>query len=112
MEGVVEHVPESESTEYFNSRPHCSQIGAWVSNQSQPVEGVGREQLELKAKELKEVYADTSKPVPKPAHWGGYLIRPTSIEFWQGRPSRLHDRIRFSKADSSEREWKMERLQP
>lgn len=110
MEGVVEHIPESESTEYFLSRPHGSQIGAWVSNQSQPV--AGREVLENKVEELKDVYSDLSNPVPKPPHWGGYLIKPTSIEFWQGRPSRLHDRIRFSRSDLSDPQWKIERLQP
>ncbi|KXZ43893.1 hypothetical protein GPECTOR_78g81 [Gonium pectorale] len=111
VEGVVEKVPEEESTEYFHSRPRGSQIGAWVSNQSQPV--ASRAVLEARNAELQAKFSDESVPVPKPPHWGGYLIRPTCIEFWQGRPSRLHDRIRFSRASTSESDpWVMERLQP
>ncbi|GLC39111.1 hypothetical protein PLESTB_000006300 [Pleodorina starrii] len=111
VEGVVEKVPEEESTEYFHSRPRGSQIGAWVSSQSQPCRD--REELEARNLELQQRFSDASQPVPKPPHWGGYLIRPTSIEFWQGRPSRLHDRIRFRRAAPSDSEaWVMERLQP
>lgn len=229
VEGVVEKVPVEESTEYFHSRPRGSQIGAWVSNQSQPVQDRGvldarwvqerdgggqrwgriawsarrtrapgclrlgcrqptatrkdRMQLVLKEvnaegqinrpehgqllsgsipsrgalwhmqpcsarcgstqpcraracylclmigcwkqapettlcpcvryTELMDKYADESVPVPRPEHWGGYLIRPTAIEFWQGRPSRVHDRIVFRRAAPGEGQpWVMERLQP
>ncbi|GIL79486.1 hypothetical protein Vretimale_18369 [Volvox reticuliferus] len=111
VEGVVEKVSEQESTEYFHSRPRGSQIGAWVSNQSQQCKD--RTDLEARNVELQQRYSDESQSVPKPPHWGGYLIRPTSIEFWQGRPSRLHDRIRFRRAAPSDMDpWVMERLQP
>ncbi|EFJ45948.1 hypothetical protein VOLCADRAFT_105746 [Volvox carteri f. nagariensis] len=111
VEGEVEKVSDLESTEYFHSRPRGSQIGAWVSNQSQPCRD--RSELEARNTELQQRYSDESQPVPKPPHWGGYLIRPTGIEFWQGRPSRLHDRIRFRRATPSDSDpWVMERLQP
>lgn len=81
----MERVSEAESTEYFHSRPHGSQIGAWVSNQSQTLPDASRSELEKRAEELKVKYSDVSQPVPKPPHWGGYLIRPLAIEFWQVR---------------------------
>ncbi|MEW5301653.1 MAG: hypothetical protein WDW36_004500 [Sanguina aurantia] len=110
VEGTVEKLPEAESTEYYHSRPRGSQIGAWVSQQSEVVEG--REVLEARNAELQLLYADASVPVPKPAHWGGFLIRPTRIEFWQGRPSRLHDRISYRREGTDNDDWTMERLQP
>ncbi|GFR51649.1 hypothetical protein Agub_g14081 [Astrephomene gubernaculifera] len=111
VEGVVEKVPEAESTAYFHSRPRGSQVGAWVSEQSQPCRD--RAELEARNAALQERFSDPSQPVPKPPHWGGFLIRPTSIEFWQGRPSRLHDRIRFRRNSPDDSDpWVMERLQP
>ncbi|MEW5310909.1 MAG: hypothetical protein WDW38_002663 [Sanguina aurantia] len=110
VEGTVEKLPEAESTEYYHSRPRGSQIGAWVSQQSEVVEG--REVLEARNAELQLLHADASVPVPKPAHWGGFLIRPTRIEFWQGRPSRLHDRISYRREGTDNEDWTMERLQP
>ncbi|KAG2426487.1 hypothetical protein HXX76_011716 [Chlamydomonas incerta] len=111
VEGLVEQVPEAESTEYFHSRPRGSQIGAWVSNQSRPCRDRG--ELEDRNKALQAQHADEGVPVPKPPHWGGYLIRPTLVEFWQGRPSRLHDRIAFRRAAPEPASpWVMERLQP
>ncbi|PNH06863.1 Pyridoxine/pyridoxamine 5'-phosphate oxidase [Tetrabaena socialis] len=109
VEGTVEKLAEAESTEYYHSRPRGSQIGAWVSNQSQACRD--REELEQRNVELQQRFADEASPVPKPPHWGGYLIRPTMVEFWQGRPSRLHDRISFRRSGSDDA-WSMERLQP
>ncbi len=106
IEGIVEKVSEEESTLYFHSRPRASQIGAWVSNQSAIIES--REILEEKNNRLNEKFANT-EVIPKPPYWGGYLLRPDSIEFWQGRPSRLHDRLLFTKTVDS---WKRERLSP
>ncbi|KAI9549242.1 pyridoxamine 5' [Daphnia sinensis] len=108
IEGTVSKVSADISTEYFNSRPKLSRIGAWVSNQSQVVPD--RAYLENRFKELSEKYEDT-EGVPRPAHWGGYIVKPTLIEFWQGRRSRLHDRICYTKLEGSE-EWKIERLAP
>ncbi|KAL6748366.1 pyridoxamine 5'-phosphate oxidase [Haematococcus lacustris] len=111
VEGTVEQVSREESGAYFHSRPRGSQVGAWVSQQSQPISS--REALEQRAAELEQQFSDESQPVPLPPHWGGLLIRPTMIEFWQGRPSRLHDRIRFSKpVGDAAAQWQMERLQP
>jgi pyridoxamine 5'-phosphate oxidase len=107
IEGAASKISEAASIEYFQSRPKASQIGAWVSPQSQIVES--RQWLERKYEEVAEKYKD-SDVLPRPAHWGGYAVRPEKIEFWQGRPSRLHDRILYSLAAG--KIWKTERLAP
>jgi pyridoxamine 5'-phosphate oxidase len=107
IEGIVSKVSDDISTEYFNSRPKSSRIGAWSSPQSQIVEN--RAFLEEKYKELSEKYENT-EGVPRPKYWGGYIVKPTMIEFWQGRSSRLHDRIVYEKTESGA--WKIERLAP
>ncbi|GAB4818863.1 hypothetical protein N2152v2_005909 [Parachlorella kessleri] len=108
IEGPVEKVPEEESDDYFASRPHGSRVGAHVSDQSRVLPG-GRADLERRAAELAERYADESTPVPRPPHWGGFLVRPHVVEFWQGRPSRLHDRLRYRLEGGT---WILERLAP
>ncbi len=105
IEGKVEKVSEEESTAYFHSRPHASQLGAWASPQSQTIES--REVLENNFKELEEKYEEGK--VPKPAHWGGFRLIPEQIEFWQGRPSRLHERILYQKEGG---DWMINRLAP
>ncbi len=105
IEGVLEKDTEQESDMYFQSRPHESKIGAWTSEQGKVI--ANRKVLEERFLEYSEKYPDEF--VPRPPHWGGYLLRPTAIEFWQGRPSRLHDRILFTLENSV---WKMERLAP
>jgi pyridoxamine 5'-phosphate oxidase len=106
IEGRVEKVSPDESDRYFHSRPIGSQIGAWASNQGQVV--ASRDILENKQSELEKEYQN--KEIPRPSHWGGFRVVPLVIEFWQGRPSRLHDRLRYSlQADGS---WLRERLAP
>lgn len=104
--GRVERIPKTESLEYFHSRPVCSQIGAWVSPQSQTI--AARSVLDSRLEEYKQKFANGE--VPLPDNWGGYRIMPDTFEFWQGRPSRLHDRFmyRLNDADS----WIVERLAP
>jgi pyridoxamine 5'-phosphate oxidase len=92
--GLVEKISESESDDYFATRPWSSQIGAWSSAQSQPLES--REELESRFAGASEKWPEGSH-VPRPPHWGGYRVMPLSIEFWQGRYSRLHDRLRFER---------------
>lgn len=106
VEGCVERVSEAESDAYFASRPRGSQIGAWVSAQSEVVPD--REFLEKRAAELAAKFAE--QPVPRPPHWGGYRLKPDYLEFWQGRPSRLHDRIAYTWQLGGN--WKIERLSP
>lgn len=110
IEGIIERVSEEESTAYFQSRPRGSQIGALASPQSQIV--TDRAILEKKFEDLLAQYGDTEgrEAIPRPEHWGGYRVRPTSIEFWQGRRSRLHDRIRYML--NSDGSWKIERVAP
>ena len=108
IEGIAEPVEREVSAAYFHSRPRKSQLGALASPQSQVV--VNRAFLEQKMNDLLEKYDQNDQIVPYPTHWGGYRIRPTRIEFWQGRRSRLHDRIVFDvQQDGS---WKIERLAP
>ncbi len=104
--GQVEQVSPEESDEYFNSRPHNSQLGAWASEQSKLIPN--RQVLEEKMEQLQEQY--TEKTVPRPSHWGGFRVIPTTIEFWQGRPSRLHDRLLYQK--SQDGSWTRQRLSP
>ncbi len=103
IKGKICKVSEERSTAYFNARPKESQLGALVSDQSTVIQN--RQVLEAKMSELKAKYAD--KDIARPSHWGGYLVTPISIEFWQGRPSRLHDRIRYRIEDEK---WIKERL--
>ena len=104
IQGVVERVSADESDEYFHSRPQASRIGAWASPQSEAIPS--REFLEEAEKRFKAEFGDAP---PRPEYWGGYRLRPTEIEFWQGRPSRLHDRIHY-KLDGST--WQINRLAP
>jgi pyridoxamine 5'-phosphate oxidase len=104
--GLVEKVNAKESDEYFNSRPQASRIGAIASPQSQVI--TNRDWLEQNEKKMRQQYE--GKDIERPAHWGGYRVKPVSIEFWQGRPSRLHDRIQYSLNDNAG--WIIERLAP
>lgn len=104
--GSAERVSASESDEYFASRPWSSQIGAWASAQSEPLES--REELEKLWQQMAAKYPEGSQ-VPRPPHWGGYRVVPTEIEFWQGRYSRLHDRIRYTRTVSN---WNVARFFP
>ena len=105
-QGVVARLPKGESDEYFHTRPRGSQIGAWASEQSEPLES--REALEVRAQQVEALHA--GKEVPRPSHWGGYLLTPHEIEFWQEGASRLHDRFRYQRAESGD--WRVERLNP
>jgi pyridoxamine 5'-phosphate oxidase len=104
--GVVEKLPSAESDAYFQSRPEGSRIGAWVSPQSQVIPS--RDWLEHREQELTAGFS--GKTIDRPAHWGGYLVRPVALEFWQGRPSRLHDRIQYTLKENGG--WQKERLAP
>ena len=103
--GRVEKLTKAESEKYFNSRPRGSRIGAWASDQSQPIKD--RQALEVKWRAAEERFA---ADVPMPDHWGGYILIPERVEFWQGRPIRLHDRFSYTRGPSGT--WKIDRLQP
>jgi len=106
INGIAEKISTKESIEYFDSRPDGSKIGAWASPQSLVVAG------KAWLKETFEYYAERFKHghIPKPPHWGGYRVKPVRMEFWQGRPSRMHDRILYTKTETGD--WKTERLAP
>lgn len=104
--GLVEKVSVEESDAYFNSRPEGSRLGAWVSPQSQVIEN--RQWLDIEEEKKKTEFS--GKDIVRPPHWGGYLVKPVIMEFWQGRPSRLHDRIQYSLNEKGE--WLIERLAP
>ena len=109
VEGTVQRIAASASTEYFQSRPKGSQIGAWASPQSTVIPD--RAFLESRVADLEQQYADTDK-LPRPESWGGFALVPDRIEFWQGRPSRLHDRINYFEVDHPTNSWGRERLAP
>ena len=106
IEGTASQISDERSTAYFQSRPRGSQLGAWVSPQSQVIPD--RSVLDQRQAELSERFDDTK--IPRPAYWGGYAVRPQRIEFWQGRASRLHDRLRYQRQDDTT--WVIERLAP
>ncbi|KYC39770.1 pyridoxine 5'-phosphate oxidase [Scytonema hofmannii PCC 7110] len=106
ISGRVEKISDAESDEYFYSRPLNSRLGAWASNQSEAIES--RAVLEQRIQELQAKYQN--QDVPRPQHWGGLRVIPVEIEFWQGRPNRLHDRLRYTRINDGS--WKIERLSP
>jgi len=106
IEGVVERVSDAEADAYFASRGRESQLGAWASDQSRPLDN--REHFEARFEKMKQRFG--GQDVPRPPHWGGYRIVPETIEFWQGRANRLHDRFRYTR--QSDGSWTLERLAP
>ncbi len=106
IEGFIEKVSEKDSNEYYWSRPRESQIGAWVSSQSEVIDGRGilDEKLAFYQQKFENV-----EVIPRPSHWGGYVLKVDRLEFWQGRPNRLHDRILYTPDGDN---WKIERLSP
>ena len=105
VKGIAEKVPVEVSDQYFSERPRLSQLGAWASNQSSVI--ANREELILRMEEFENKF--DGQPVPRPENWGGYVVKPTSFEFWQGRPGRLHDRFLFTSENDV---WKVNRLSP
>ncbi len=105
VEGAVTKIPREESETYFHSRPRANQLGAWISQQSTII--AGRSVLEQSLKALEQKYA--GQEVPLPPHWGGWRLLPETVEFWQGRRNRLHDRLRYRRGKDG---WTIERLAP
>ena len=106
ISGVVRKISKEKSETYFHSRPKGSQIGAWVSPQSRII--TDKNILKDRKEEISEKYKDADR-LPLPDFWGGYILEPTKMEFWQGRPNRLHDRLRYTRSDDG---WKIERIAP
>ena len=103
--GLVERLAEEESDAYFATRPPESRLGAWASPQSEPL--ASREELDRLVREAEERFAGSE--IPRPEHWGGYVLHPLEVEFWQGQVGRLHDRFRYTRGDEG---WRIERLGP
>ena len=108
ISGIAEKVSEQESDDYFATRPWGSQIGAWASHQSSPL--ATRAELEQRVEGASQKWPEGTA-VPRPAHWGGYRVTPLNIEFWQGRYSRLHDRLRYERANTTA-DWELNRYYP
>ena len=106
IKGKAEKVDRIISDSYFNSRPDGSKLGAWASDQSEVISS--REEIENNLQNLEKKFE--GREIPRPNHWGGFIVKPISIEFWQGRPNRLHDRIRYTLQEDFS--WKLERLAP
>ena len=106
IKGVAEKLSENLSDGYFESRPDGSKLGAWASDQSEAVPS--RNYLDERLASFEKQFEN--KEIPRPKHWGGYLVKPISMEFWQGRPNRMHDRIRYTLQEDYN--WKIERLAP
>ncbi|WP_372802778.1 pyridoxamine 5'-phosphate oxidase [Lutibacter sp.] len=106
IKGKAEKISENLSDGYFESRPDGSKLGAWASDQSEPVPS--RNYLDERLASFEKKFQN--KEIPRPKHWGGYIVKPISIEFWQGRPNRMHDRIRYKLQEDFD--WKIDRLAP
>jgi pyridoxamine 5'-phosphate oxidase len=106
ISGTVEKIPSAASDEYFSSRPQDSQLGAWASPQSRVI--TARKIIEERSIQYQQQFGNEN--IPRPAYWGGYIVLPHTIEFWQGRPGRLHDRIQYTLLKQGD--WKIERLAP
>ncbi len=110
IEGTASRIADAESAAYFASRPRPARLGAWASPQSEPIDG--RAALEARFAAAEARYRDAGDAIPRPPHWGGYRLVPAELEFWQGRPSRLHDRIRYRRHPQHAAHWTIDRLAP